>query len=164
MDMLKVIQNTDSSDDYLYNAILYIVNKAEAVRYDGYHVDPNNAYEQMMVVKKYFSKTSGNQLMHFVVSFDVRSVQDENVALHYGYRIAQYFGDRFQTVFSVHEKDSYYNGRLKSMYHVHFILNSVSFVDGKMFAESKGEIARFAEYIGKVTRSKNCRVIYGSEE
>ena len=102
--------------------------------------------------------------MHFIVSFDVRSVQDANTALHYGYRIAQYFGDRFQTVFSVHEKDSYYNGILKSMYHVHMILNSVSFTDGKMFAEGKGEFAKFAEYIGKITRSRKCRVVYGGEE
>lgn len=154
MDMLKVIQNTDSSENYLYNAISYIINKMEAVCYDGYHVDSNNAYEQMMLVKRYFSKTSGNQLMHFIVSFDVRSVQDANTALHYGYRIAQYFGNRFQIVFSVHEKNSYYDGRIKSMYHVHMILNSVSFTDGKMFAE----------YIGKVTRSRKCRVIYGGAE
>lgn len=164
MDMLKVIQNTNSSDDYLYNAIRYIINKTEAVRYDGYHVDPDNAYEQMMYVKRYFSKTSGNQLMHFVVSFDVRSVNDEDTALRCGYRIAQYFDDRFQTVFSVHEKDSCYNSKLKSMYHVHLILNSVSFIDGKMFAEGKGELASFAEYIGNVTRSGKCMVVYGGEE
>ena len=109
MEVLKVIQNTNSSEDYLYNAISYIINKTEAVCYDGYRVDPNNAYEQMMLVKRYFSKTSGNQL-------------------------------------------------------VHMILNSVSFTDGKMFAEGKGEFAKFAEYIGKITRSRKCRVVYGGEE
>ena len=70
MGILKVIQNTNSSDDYLYNAIYYIENKVETVGVGGYRVDPYNAYQQMMAVKNYFGKTSGNQLMHLVVSFE----------------------------------------------------------------------------------------------
>lgn len=162
MGILKVIQNTNSSDDYLYNAIYYIENKVETVGVGGYRVDPYNAYHQMMAVKNYFGKTSGNQLMHLVVSFEKR-VSDIETALDYAYKIAMYYGNRFQTVFAVHEKDCYYKGQLRSCYHVHFILNSVSYVDGKMFAQSKGELYQFMKYIGKIAKDRNFKVLYGSE-
>lgn len=162
MGILKVIQNTNSSDDYLYNSINYIENKSDTVGIGGYRTDPYYAYQQMMTVKNYFAKTSGNQLMHFVVSFNKR-VADIETALDYAYKIAMYYGNRFQTVFAVHEKDGFYKGKIKSYYHVHFILNSVSYVDGRMFAQSKGELYHFMKHIEKVTRDSNFKIIYGSE-
>lgn len=162
MGMLKVIQNTNSSEDYLENAIDYILLKADTVAYGAYGINPLNAYEQMMIVKQYFGKTSGNQLMHFIVSFS-RYVSDVKTALYFANRIAQYYGN-YQCVYSVHEKAVYYNGRIKSLYHVHFIMNSVSFTDGRMFSQSKGEIGQFKKYIEQVTRDKHFKVVYSSDD
>lgn len=160
MGILKVIQNTNSTEDYLLNALNYIVYKAEVVGYGAYHVSVDNPFQQMMAVKRYFGKTSGNLLIHFVVCFDTR-VDNPRLALKYAQKISHYYGNRFQTVYSIHEKPTYHKGKVQSLYHAHFILNSVSFSDGKMFSQGKGDIYEFAEYIKKVTHDYKWRIVWG---
>ena len=158
MGIIKVIQNTKSTGNYLFNALNYI--KRDAVAYSGYRVDSDNAYEQMMIVKKYFGKTSGNQLMHFIISFN-ENFDDPKECMKYAYRFAKYFGNRFQVCYALHFKiacDD--NGVVKSFYHLHMILNSVSYVDGKMFSDGKDSINKFMEYVSKIIDDMFISVIY----
>ena len=46
------------------------------------------------------------------------------------------------------------------MYHAHFVMNSVSFIDGKMFANSRTEIYQFLQYIKAVTRDNSWTIDY----
>ena len=163
MVVLKVIQHTNAESNYLAHAIHYIINKEEMVFYDGFCVNPDIACWQMLKVKQYFGKMSGNPLMHLIVSFDtqVNCLQD---AVVYAYEIAKYYGNRFQIVYSIHEKAQERNGRVLSFYHVHYIINSVSYIDGRMFAQNKGEIHAFGQYVSQVVGGSHFRVIYGREE
>lgn len=133
----------------------------EVVEYGAYHVLIDNSFQQMMAVKRYFGKTSGNLLIHFVVCFDTR-VDNPGIVLKYAQKIAHYYGNKFQTVYSVHKKPTYHKGKVQSLYHALFILNSVSFTDGKMFSQGKGEIFEFVEYIKKVTHDSRWRIVWNN--
>lgn len=66
--------------------------------------------------------------------------------------IASYFADRYQIVYGIHNKPCYNKyERCTSLYHAHFIMNSVSYIDGKMFSENHSEIYAFLDYIELVT-------------
>ena len=52
----------------------------------------------------------------------------------------------------------------KSWFHVHIVMNSVSFVDGKMFADNKKDIGKFMEHISEVTGDDWWRLGYETEE
>ena len=76
MVTVKLIRNTYGGEDYLAHLCPYVRNGEKAVYLEGNGVSPYHAdaaYDQMMAVKRYFGKTSGNPLAHFVVSFDDRS-------------------------------------------------------------------------------------------
>ena len=50
------------------------------------------------------------------------------------------------------------------MYHVHFIMNSVSYIDGKMFSGNCTEIYAFLEHIKRVTGDKSWTMEYDSDK
>ena len=158
MGILKVIQNTDSKGDYLYNALAYIKRGSKA--YNAYRVSPKKAYEQMTTVKKYFGKTSGNQLMHFMISFN-ENMDTVDKCKEATYEIAKYFGERFQVCYAIHyDPNCDENGVVRSLYHLHMIVNSVSYVDGKMFSKGKDDINRFMHYISDIINDPFIIVIY----
>lgn len=50
--------------------------------------------------------------------------------------------------------------KVVSYYHTHLIINSVSFIDGRMFAENKGDISNFVEHIKHVTNDNYWNIYY----
>ena len=80
MDILTQKRITDNGDGrgYFRNCIEYAFKeKSEEnealIQVKGYGVSgrsPENAYNQMYNVKKYYGKTGDNPVMHFVVSYD----------------------------------------------------------------------------------------------
>ena len=162
MGILKVIRHTNKDLNYLHNAINYVLHGHTAPDNIG---SPNtsifDAYNQMYAVKKYFGKTSGNPLFHFVVVYDAKTAYDVKRAKYLTAKIAEYFAARYQIIWCVHEKAmSKRYGSISSMYHAHFVMNSVSFIDGKMFANSRSEIYHFLEYIKAVTRDSSWTIDY----
>lgn len=73
-------------------------------------------------------------MSYFTLYFSKHEVLDYCDTMKYGYQICQYFGDRFQIVFGLHTDTDYV--------HLHFVLNTVSFVDGSKFS------AGLADYLG----------------
>ncbi len=163
MGLLKIISKTEADKDYLKNATEYITRNSETIYYGGVNICPERAYKQMRRVKKYYGKTSGNQLIHFIVCFN-ESVQDIGTAVEYSYRIAEYYKSKYQILFGIHsEVRSNNSGGVKSLIHVHFVVNTVSFKDGRMFAEGKGKIREFAEHISEVTGDERWKAMYSVE-
>ena len=77
-------------------------------------------------------------------------------------RIAGYYGDRYQIIYGVHRSHrNNRHGLIASYLHIHMIMNSVSFVDGKMYADNKGDTQRFLEHIKKVTGDHHWKIVYG---
>lgn len=79
--------------------------------------------------------------------------------------IASYFSDKFQIVWCIHKKPySKKYGGCASVYHAHFVMNSVSYINGKMFGGSNSEIYAFLDHIKKVTGDKSWIVQHGSDK
>lgn len=150
MVVVKVKRNTAGEGNYLKNACNYVADK-RAIEVNGYGVSSDNAknaYEQMMTVKKYYGKTSGNPLLHVVVSYD-GSVKSAEQACELSRKCAEYYNPDYQTLCCTHEKD-----RGCSNYHSHIIINSVNYNDGHMINSSIENMNDFCKYVGDITGSK----------
>lgn len=122
--------------DRLDFTINYAVNgeKTEKKLYvSGINCMPDTALQEMRNTKKQFFKTTGIQCFHGVQSFVKGEVTPEQ-AHEIGIKLAEeLWGDKFQVVVSTHlNTDNLHN---------HFVLNSVSFVDGKRFCNTKKDYA-----------------------
>ena len=168
MGIFKVIRNTNDELDYLYNVLNYTmgIHTDYDKRYSP-NVDIYNAYDQFLSVKKYFGKTSGNPAFHFIVVYSARSTWGDNYerAESMSRSIASYFSDKYQIVYAVHRKPcSKKYGCCSSVYHAHFVMNSVSYIDGTMFSGNRSELYAFLDYIKQVTGDKSWVTQYGSEK
>ena len=164
MVIIKVKKCTGGyKTDYLYNALDYLYDKEKALHIGGYGVDTTNlekTYRQMVYVKKYFHKTEDNPLIHFIVSFG-DEVTTYNKAKSFAILIGAFFKCRYQLLWAVHQKK-----RGDSLFHIHFIMNTVSFVDGKIYNSSNVNLCKFCDYVTKVTGIQ-CRYYfagYGSTD
>lgn len=162
MGVLKVITKPEAETQYLLHCFQYIISGHTIPGcYGGINVCPERAYQQMLAVKQYYGKTTGNQLVHFVICLNKRIFDDEE-ALRVAYQIAGYYGDRYQIIFGVHHSDrenSY--GQSSSYFHIHMMMNSVSFMDGKMYADNKGDTQKFVQHIKRVTGDYQWKTEYG---
>lgn len=91
----------------------------------GINCLPNIAYQDMMNTKKQFFKTDGIECFHGYQSFVSGEVTPE-VAHEIGIKLAEkLWGDKYQVIVATHTNtDNIHN---------HFVLNSVSFKDGRKF-------------------------------
>lgn len=157
MVKFKVKRDTYGGTQYLYNACHYVEDWEQIVTIGGFGVDPYNlkkTFHQMMCVREHFGKVSGNPLMHFIVSFDECAHKDDDTCM-LAYKITSYFKMDYQAVWCVHAKK-----RSCSRYHVHIVINSVSYVNGKMYNSSPQVIIEFCKNVTKVT-GVNCGFYFG---
>ena len=93
----------------------------------------DTAYEEMALNKKFYKKEDGILGYHIIQSFEGFETPPEN-ANKIGNQLAEeMLGDKYQVVICTHVN--------KQNAHNHIILNSVSFVDGKKYHNSKTNIA-----------------------
>ena len=116
--------------------IEYAINgeKTEHKLYvSGINCMPDTAFYEMKNVKKQFFKTGGIECFHAIQSFAEKEVTPEQ-AHEIGIKLAEeLWGDKYQVVISTHlNTDNIHN---------HFVLNSVSFLDGKRFCNTKKDYA-----------------------
>ena len=109
----------------------YAVNptKTEQQQFvSGINCEPSIARKQMLITKERFGKTDGRTAYHAYQSFKPGET-DPQTAHQIGIEFAQQlWGDRFQVVVATHVD--------KVHVHNHFVINSVSFLDGKKFHSS----------------------------
>ena len=124
MSCLKIVPepylNPDALDVLIHH---YVFRKAKLI--GGLSVDPYHAAEQMHLVKELWGQTGGKQLRHFILSFNDKEsslVFDPSSLLMGSYGVCEYYSNEFQIVFGIHR------GRT---WHIHFVMNTVSFLTGK---------------------------------
>lgn len=139
MPILKIKNHSYASEAALENVVNYVLRSD---RYGGLAVDPEYAVFQMQLVKQLWQKTDGRQVRHMILSFSKDEVLANYKAMEYGYQICQYFGDRFQIVFALHTDTDHV--------HLHFALNTVSFVDGIKFSAGLSDYWRLRNYIQSI--------------
>lgn len=90
---------------------------------EGIHCNPQTAREQFITVKEQFDKPDGIQAYHGYLSFEETDITPE-LAQQVGMAFAErMWGDRFQVLVTTHLNTEHL--------HCHFVVNSVSFRDGK---------------------------------
>ncbi len=109
---------------------------------DGINCKSNNALKEMIDVKKRYMKTDGILGWHAYHSYKKDEISPR-LAHEVGLKVAsEMWGDRFQVVVSTHV-----NGKC---IHNHFVVNSVSFVDGKKYYANRttyAELRRLSNVI-----------------
>ena len=135
-DESKTKEKESIQEPTLTNLVYYAMNpkKTEKQVYvTGINCDERNATIEMMDVKRSKGKTGGILVFHAVQSFAEGEVTPQ-IAHEIGVKLAEeMWGDRFQVVVSTHlNTDNLHN---------HFIINSVSFKDGKKLYDNLEHLA-----------------------
>ena len=95
----------------------------------GINCNPSTARDQFVTVKEQFDKTDGIQAYHGYLSFKETDISPE-LAQQIGMEFAKsVWGKRFQVVVTTHLNTKHL--------HCHFVINSVSYVDGKRLANEE---------------------------
>lgn len=131
--------------------------KTEEQRYvSGVNCIPEIAREEMQMVKRQFGKEGGIVAFHGYQSFAPGEVTPEQ-AYEIGLALAKrLWGDRFQVVVATHLD--------REHIHNHFVLNSVSFVDGRKFNDCKATYALMRRTSDELCREHGLSVIEAPEQ
>ena len=86
-------------------------------------------------VKAVYDKTGGQQVVHIVVGFERKDIMNPMLSYIFAEQFANYIGQRFQVIYGVHQGSDY----SKYYLHVHFIINTISYVDGNRFYDRRGD-------------------------
>lgn len=117
----------------------------------GINCDPAAAIEQMSRTKLQFQKTDGILAFHGYQSFAPGETTPET-AHAIGVKLAQeLWSSRFEVVVSTHLD--------KQHLHNHFVLNSVSFMDGKRYYDNKATYALMRETSDRICQEYSLSVI-----
>ena len=120
-DLMYYAMNGDKTEESLYIS--------------GINCAPNNATKEMIMIKDKYLKKDGILAWHAYQSFKEGEVTPDE-AHKIGLELAnEMWGDRFQVVVTTHLNTKHY--------HNHFVLNSVSFLDGKKYNADRNSYAEF---------------------
>ena len=134
----------------LHNELEYISDdyKTEEKKYvTGINCSTNNACKEMKEIKKHFQKEDGIIAFHAYQSFKEGEVTPEQ-AHNIGIQLAEeMWGDRFQVVVATHLNTNHI--------HNHFVINSVSFVDGKKYYDNRMSYAELRRLNDQICMEHN---------
>ncbi len=141
--------------DLLGSALQYVTQdgKTDLGRLvSGINCTPDTAQEVMTATKQQFGKTVGTMAFHGYQSFAPGEVTPEQ-AHNIGVQLAnELWGDRFQVLVATHlDKESHI--------HNHFVINSVSFVDGKRFHSDAAFLHRMREVSDRLCLENGLSVV-----
>ena len=156
-EVINVPENADTNalgDVIAYASREDATNKRQLVW--GIHCSPETARDDMLRVKRAFAKEDGTIAYHGYQSFAEGEVTPE-LAHKIGIRLAQeLWGDRYQVLVCTHlDKDSHI--------HNHFVVNTVSFVDGIKYHRTKEDYLRMRDVSDRLCREYGLSVINDPE-
>ena len=119
---------------------------------DGINCNASTARDQFVTVKEQFGKPDGIQAYHGYLSFKDEPNITPELAQKIGVEFAQkVWGDRFQVVVTTHLNTKHL--------HCHFVVNSVSFVDGKRMQNNEKHWRYFHHIADELCRQHRLNVI-----
>ena len=156
MAAFKVIhsQNTDScyrqdkpkyhDSDALSTVITYCCapEKTKSGYIGGFGINIHDAAEQMESLARTYYKADGIRLRHMVLSFESWEKITPFMAFQIAYQAAWYYGSSYQILFAVHENTTHP--------HIHFVMNTVSYLDGHKYAGKREDYYNFQQHLRNV--------------
>ena len=114
----------------------------------GYNVllgTPVEMAAQFQTVRRIYHKETGRLIRHFIVSFSKSETDSPIFAFRFAQFIAMYYIKDYQIISAVHQDTE--------NLHIHFVMNTVSLVDGHKFNEGPKELADFLVYLNSICPS-----------
>lgn len=161
--VIKYTTNIEKTKNKEYDADLYksLHNTIEYAKADfktekqffvtGVNCNAETALQEMILTKKHFGKEKGILAFHGFQSFAEGEVTAEQ-AHEIGVKLAEeLWGDKYEVVVSTHLNTKHY--------HNHFVLNSVSFVDGKKYRNIIPKYALMRKLSDDLCREYNLSVL-----
>ena len=162
-DAVKYIENPEKTEAGFrvppkanVSTLVAYVSREEATNQRQYvygiNCSPEHAVEEMEAVKKRFQKEDGTLAYHGYQSFREGEITPEKAHL-IGIQLAnELWGDRYQVLVATHlDKQSHL--------HNHFLINTVSFVDGVKFHRTSADYYRMREASDRLCRENGLSVI-----
>lgn len=139
MAIIKFINNKVS----LKKTLNYICKKEKTQNklITGINCTTENAYEEMMVVKRAFNKMGGREKIHFIQSFSPNDELDYKTAHEIAIKLADRFKD-FQMVIATHQDTEHI--------HSHFVLNTVNYTNGRKIQFSDKDLEELKNFSNKL--------------
>ena len=141
-------------DEDLYSAISYVENddKTDQTMFvSGINCSKHNAYNEMIAVKRRFGERGKNIAYHGYQSFAIGEVTPEEAHAIGKETARKMWGAKYQVVVTTHlNTDNIHN---------HFVINSVSFVDGKKFRNGIGDRLELRKISDAICAARNKSVI-----
>lgn len=141
-------------NDDLDDALKYInhdTTTEEKHFVSGINCNPLTAYQEMIATKRLYNKLDSIQAFHAVQSFAPGEISP-TVAHEVGIKLAnELWGDRFEVVVATHVN--------KQHIHSHFVINSVSFKDGKRYYDNKNTYKKFRDTSDKLCLEYGFKVV-----
>lgn len=108
----------------------------------GRNIDTDYAAEEMETISQSFRKTDKTKVRHFILSFSPTENMTPAEVAEVADQAADYYSARHQIVFAVHEDTDHP--------HAHFVMNHVSFRDGRHYNGTKRDYYALQHHIKKV--------------
>lgn len=157
MATVNILSNGGKGGAKGLSAVLSYVQKEEKTMYKGYQLVtgincvPSSAYYDMMGTKNQFGKTDGRMFYHIDQSFS----PDEKITPELAHKIAVEFAREqfigYEVLVGTHV-DAHH-------IHSHFVVNSVSFEDGRKYHSGKKNIQRLRAASDELCRKYGLSVI-----
>lgn len=144
MAKVKFVNESYKRKADVMNLISYIAVRADID--SGYGIclsSPESVYYSFEYVKKYWNKAEEGrrQVRHLIVSFDDGYISLDKVS-KIAWEIGGLYGNCFQVFYGIHMDTPHP--------HIHFAINTVSFVDGLMFSEGPADYFELVKNINEI--------------
>ena len=138
-DVINYASNADKTEHMMYVT--------------GINCTPGTALEDFMRTKRFWDKTDGRLAYHGYQSFREGDGEITAEKAHeIGIRLAQeLWGDRFEVVVATHLNTGHY--------HNHFVVNSVSFMDGLKYRRTMDDYRKMREISDRLCKEAKLHVV-----
>lgn len=160
MSIYRIINGKNNDRDFLERKRKYIT---DPVKTDNRKLVGTSAclsehgIDDWISVKKAYHKNDGKQGEHIAISLtpDRKNVPNEEY-LKIAEEVAETIFSGYNCIYAVHIDSTYR--------HIHLLLNSVSYVDGKRFHSSKSDLAEKRLAVNKILERHNFDIIFSGTD
>lgn len=116
------------------------------VSYGCYGVSSNqeDVLQQMLYVQRYFGVERPLEPIQMIVEYGTLT-KDDKTASAYSESCAEYFSENHQIDYCTHQHI------LSKRYHMHLLINPISYLDGKVLDVNVENMNRFCEYLSSIS-------------
>jgi hypothetical protein len=143
----------------IINTVSYVINPEDTFGMVGtIGISLENYLNEMLLLKEAYGQTVDRHLVHVVVSSQEFRFLEYDQLMHMAFQIGMFYGMEYQVIFGVHP---YRKGShdLKDG-HIHYIINSVNYMNGKYLSPNEYKPRLFKRYAMKLYREYGLQEYY----